>query len=137
MQLHRSVEINIGIVCNCVVVLKPAIRKHLPDFFPAFSQRSTPALIQTTKGRFPNFESPQPRDTNSDSFQMMSPSRDVSSRDTTSDVDANQTKRDHQDRTLILVTNGRGGDGVARTPGGDVDGAEEMVDFAQAFRELH
>lgn len=38
--IWSAIEINVGIVCNCVVVIKPFLRKHFPKFFSSYMHSS-------------------------------------------------------------------------------------------------
>lgn len=37
-SICRGIEINVGIICNCVVVIKPFLRKFFPTFFSSYMQ---------------------------------------------------------------------------------------------------
>jgi hypothetical protein len=35
-SIYRGIEINVGIICNCVVVIKPFLRKFFPTLFSSY-----------------------------------------------------------------------------------------------------
>ncbi|KAK2803573.1 hypothetical protein FQN51_003335 [Onygenales sp. PD_10] len=110
---QSAIELNVGIICNCLVVLKPFVKKFIPRLFPSSAKHGT-SSIPGTGGLRPSLLYGYNNKENSHSYQLGS-------------MDRNQgpTKDSDSDEQGIVITKSYVVEGKGR---GGRNGVKKMSD---------